>query len=259
MQRAESITVGSYLDATPALARGAGTATRMIGGVTCLAAAHIDEPFLNRALGVGTRADATDALLARIEHHYASIGRNARIAIATDFVTKATLRALERRGYAPAGNEPQQIWIYDARRPPDAPDIAGLVIERVGPELADVYARTAQESFADRGPQFGTIVASLIRSRRRGMRAFLGRIHGEPAATGMSWDARPVLALGNGSVRARFRGHGLQRALIAHRVRDGWARGFRIFFGETVHPASAANMAALGWRKLYDEIDWERR
>jgi len=258
MQRAEAITVGSYLDATPELARGAGTATRTIAGVTCLAAQRIDEPFLNRALGVGTRAEATDALLGRIERLYASIGRPARIAVATGFVTKTTLRALERRGYSPDAGESQQIWIYDARRPPDAPDVQGLTIERVTAEDADVYARTGQESFTDRGPQFATIVAALVRSPRRGIRAFLGRIDGEPAATGMSWDARPVLALGNGSVRTQFRGRGLQRALIAHRIRAGWARGYRIFFGETVNPASAANMAALGWRKLYDETDWER-
>jgi len=59
-------------------------------------------------------------------------------------------------------------------------------------------------------------------------------------------------------VLPRFRGHGLQRALIAHRMREAWGRGLRLFFGETVNPASAANMAALGWRKLYDQHDWER-
>src|SRR3954469_4809723 len=224
MQRAEAITVGSYLDASPALAKQAGTAIRTIGGVTCLATRAIDEPFVNRALGVGTRADATPALLARIERHYASVGRPARIAIASGFVAKTALRLLERRGYSPVDEDPQQIWIYDARRPPDPPEVTGLTIERVGPDLADLYSRTGFESFSERGPGFAAIVAALVRSRRRGLRAFLGRIDGEPAATGMTWDARPVLALGNGSVRPKYRGHGLQRALIAHRIRDGWAR-----------------------------------
>ncbi len=258
MQRAEAVCVGSYLDADPVLASFAGTATKTIGGVRCLAAKAIDEPFLNRALGVGTIADATPRLLERIERHYASIGRPARLAIATGFVTAATLRALERRGYEPVDEEPQQIWIYDARRPPEMPVVAGLTIERVGAELATVYAKTGYESFRERGPRFVQVVEALVRSSRRGRRAFLGRIEGEPAATGMSWDARPVVALGNGSVRPRFRGHGLQRALIAHRMREAWGRGLRIFFGETVNPASAANMAALGWRKLYDQHDWER-
>ena len=258
MQRTEAAVVGSYLDADPMLAKFAGTATKKIGGVICLAAKAVDEPFLNRALGVGTIADATPALLDRVERHYASIGRPARIAVATEFATKTSVRALERRGYAPVDEEPQQIWIYDARRPPDAPNVAGLTIERVKPDGASEYARTGYASFQERGPQFVHVVEALVRSQRRGLRAFLGRMDGEPAATGMSWDVRPVVGLGNGSVRPQFRGHGLQRALIAHRMREAWSRGLRICFGETVNPASAANMAALGWRKLYDQHDWER-
>ena len=258
MQRAEALSVASYLDATPMLAKMAGTATKRIGGVICLAARAIDEPFLNRALGVGTIADGTPRLLDRIERHYDSLGKSARIALATAFVSRSTIRLLEQRGYAPTEGEPQQIWIYDARRPPDVPLVAGLTIERVGPDLAQLYAKTGFESFSERGPEFVHVIEAIVRSGRRGMRAFLRRIDGEPAATGMSWDVRPVAALGNGSVRPAFRGRGLQRALIAHRMRDAWWRGFRIFFGETVNPASAANMAALGWRKLYDEQDWER-
>jgi len=70
---------------------------------------------------------------------------------------------------------------------------------------------------------------------------------------------RPIGGLGNGSVRPAFRGRGLQKALIAHRIRDGWDRGYRAFFGETENPVSAHNMESLGWRKLFDEQDWELR
>lgn len=259
MQRAEGIAVGTYIDATPLLANMSGAAAKRIDGVICLAARAIEEPFLNRALGVGTIAEATPHLLERIERHYASVAKRARVAIATGFVTTSTIRALERRGYAPDDDESQQIWVYDARTPPAIPRIAGLTIERVGPELAELYSRTGFESFSERGPEFARVITAIIRAHPRRIRAFLGRIDGEPAATGMSWDARPVAALGNGSVRPKFRGRGLQRALLAHRVREAWTRGYRIFFSETVNPASAANMAAVGWRKLYDERDWERK
>jgi GNAT superfamily N-acetyltransferase len=257
MQRTEAAEVNSYLTASPALAQNAGTATKRIGGVICLATKNIPEPFLNRALGVGTVADATPRLLERIERHYASIGRSSRIAIATGFVTGATLRALERRGYQP-GSESELIYIYDRRTPPEMPKVDGLTIERAGPGLASIYSQTGFESFNDRGPQFVPVVEALVRSRRRGLRAFLGRIDGEPAATGMLFDVRPIGGLGNGSVRPKFRGRGLQKALIAHRIRDAWARGFRLFFGQTINPISAHNMDDLGWRKLYDEITWER-
>ena len=259
LQRTEGVEVGSYLDASPGLAKGAGTATKRIGGVTCLAARNIDEPFLNRALGVGTIKPATPALLERVERHYASIGKPTRIAIATGCVPLATLRLLERRGYTLVKDSHEEIYVYDRKRPPEMPAIAGLTIERVGPELASLYAQIGFESFNDRGPRFVDIIEALIRSRRRGLRAFLGRIDGEPAATGMLFDVRPVGGLGNGSVRPAFRGRGLQTAMIAYRIRDGWARGFRIFFGQTVNPASAHNLEDLGWRKLYTEQDWGKK
>jgi GNAT superfamily N-acetyltransferase len=258
MQRTEGLTVGAYLNASPRLAAGAGDATRRIDGVICLAAKNIDEPFLNRALGVGTIADATPRLLERIERHYAAIGRPPRIAIATGFVPRAQLRRLERRGYRPAAEHGQLVYVYDRGRSPAMPVIPGLTVERVGPELASVYSRTSFESFPERGPEFLAIIEALVRARRRGIRAFLGRIEGEPAATGMLFDARPVGGLGNGSVRPAFRGRGLQKALIVHRMRDGWDRGYRLFFSETENPASAHNMEDLGWRLLFDGITWER-
>jgi GNAT superfamily N-acetyltransferase len=259
MQRTEAVSVGSYIDASPQIAKGAGTATKRIDGVICLAAKNIDEPFLNRALGVGTIADATPRLLDRIERFYESIGKPPRIAIATGFVPLSQMRLLERRGYAPVPDFSQLIYVYKRPTPPAAPRVDGLTIERVGPELATVYSKTGYESFKERGPQFVQIIEALVRSRRRGLRAFLGRIDGEPAATGILFDVRPIGGLGNGSVRAKFRGHGLQKALIAHRIRDAWARGYRVFFGETENPVSAHNMESLGWQKLYDEQDYEKR
>ena len=258
MQHTEAVEVGSYIAASPELAEAVGAATKRIAGVTCLAAKRIDEPFLNRVLGAGTIADLTPSLLDRIERHYASIGKATRIAVATGCVGASSLRVLERRGYRPARGAGVLVYVYDRPRPPARPTVAGLSIERVGPDLASAYSRTAYESFRERGPSFKAIVEALIRGRRRGLRAFLGRIDGEPAATGMLFDARPVGGLGNGSVRTKFRGRGLQSAMMAHRMADGWSRGYRLFFGETENPVSAHNMEDLGMRLLFTEIDWAR-
>jgi GNAT superfamily N-acetyltransferase len=258
LQRAEGVSVGSYIAAGPAVAKAAGTATRRIGGVICLTAAKIDSEFLNRALGFGTIADATSGLLDRIERHYERSGKPPRISIATGCVRASAVRLLERRGYLPQLEYAQLIYVYDRARPPLVPSVDGLTIERVTAATAALYAKTGYESFRERGPEFRTIIELLVRTRRRGLRAYLGRIDGEPAATGMLTDIGPVGALGNGSVRRKFRGRGIQVAMIAHRINEGWRRGYRIFFGETGNPASAHNMEELGWRKLYDEVDWER-
>lgn len=258
MQRTESVEVYSYIAPSPRLARAAGDATRRLGGVTCLAARRVEEPFLNRALGFGTIADASAPLLERIERHYASIGKASRLAIATGHVPVATPRLLERRGYQPTPGRGQHVYIYDRPRPPATFAVAGFIIEPVGPSLAAEYARTSFESFADRGPMFLEIVTALVRSRRRGLHAFLGRIDGEAAATGMLFDVRPVAGMGNGSVRPAFRGHGLQKAMLVHRIRTAWDRGYRQFFSQTENPVSAHNMETLGFRKLYDEVVWQR-
>jgi GNAT superfamily N-acetyltransferase len=259
LQRTEGVEIDTYLDASPQLAAGAGRMTKRIDGVVCLAAKSIEEPFLNRALGVGTITEATPRLLERIERHYAAVGVPSRVAVATGCVPAGAIRLLERRGYAPMKDSGEEIYVYDRAREPKMPAVDGLTIERVGPPLGEIYARTGYESFKDRGPGFVAIVAAVIRSRRRGVRAYLGRIDGEPAATGMAFDVRPVVGLGNGSVLKRFRGRGVQTAMIAHRMREGWSRGYRLFFGQTVNPASAHNMEDLGWRKLYTEVAWEQR
>lgn len=259
LQRAEGVTVGVYLDASPTLAKRAGDATARIDGVICLTARRIDIAFLNRALGAGTIAEITPRLLDRIERHYERSGRATTLAIATGCVPAPQLRLLERRGYAPTGDEGQLIYTYTRSGLPVRPTIAGLEIERVGPRHARLYAETGFASFRERGPGFVPIIASLIRRRRRGVRAYLGRVDGEPAATGMLFDVGPVGALGNGSVLPAFRGRGLQKALIVHRMREAYARGKRIFFGETENPVSAHNLEDLGWRLLFKEIDWARR
>jgi len=152
---------------------------------------------------------------------------------------------------------PELIYCYDRRALPRMPAIEGLRIDPVSARDARLYARTAFDSFRERGPQFIGIIETVIRTRRRA-RGFLGRIDGRPAATGLYFDVPPVGGLGNGSVLRAFRGRGIQKAMIVHRMRHGWGRGHRIFFGQTQNPASAHNLDDLGWRKLYDEITWER-
>jgi GNAT superfamily N-acetyltransferase len=259
MQRTEAVEAASYPSASRQVARAMGTATKRIAGVTCLATTNVDEPYLNRAIGFGTIAEATPALLERIERFYASLNKPIRVTVPQGFVPASALRVLEKSGYRLANQDPWSVYIYDDRRPPPITVVPGLTIERAGPKTATIYARTSFESFSERGPGFVDIVEALLRSPRRGLRAYLGRIDGEPAATGMLFDARPVGGLGNGSVVPAFRGRGLQKALISHRIRDGWARGYRLFFGQTQNPVSAHNMESLGWRKLYDEQDYEKR
>jgi len=260
MQRTEGVEITSYLVADPRGAKQSGVRVSHAGGLTSWTMKSTDNGFLNRALGFGTMSDATGVVLDRLERRFAAAGRAPRIAIAQGPTPRAALRLLERRGYAPEEGTEEHIYCYDRLALPRARSVDGLTVERVGPAHAAEYAKIAFASFAERGPWFRGIVETLVRRRAHGrsLSAYLGRIDGMPAATGMLFDVRPVAGLGNGSVLRKFRGRGIQSAMIAHRMRAGWERGLRIFFGQTQNPASAHNLEDLGWRLLYTEIDWVR-
>ena len=260
MQRTEGVVITSYLVADPRIAKQTGVRVSHAGGLVSWTMASTDEGFLNRALGFGTMSDATPAVLDRLERRFAAAGRPPRIAVAQGPTPRAALRLLERRGYVPEEDAEEHIYCYDRRTLPRARTVEGLTIERVTASDAKEYATTAFASFSERGPWFRGIVETMVRRRAHGrsLSAYLGRIDGAPAATGMLFDVRPVAGLGNASVLKRFRGRGIQSAMIVHRMRAGWARGLRIFFAQTQNPASEHNLEELGWRRLYTEVDWVR-
>jgi GNAT superfamily N-acetyltransferase len=260
MQQTEGVEITSYLLADPRRAAKDGVRVSRAGGLISWTMKSTDNGFLNRALGFGTMSDATPAVLDRLERRFAAAGREPRIAVAQGPTPRAALRILERRGYEPQEGSEEHIYCYDRARLPPVPAVDGLTVQRVGPEHAASYAKIAFASFSERGPWFRTIVEALVRRRAggRSLSAYLGSIDGVHAATGMLFDVRPVAGLGNGSVLREFRGRGIQKAMIAHRMQAAAKRGLRFFFAQTRNPASAHNLEDLGWRLLYAEQDWVR-
>jgi GNAT superfamily N-acetyltransferase len=260
MQRTEGVEITSYLIADPRGAKRSGVRVSHAGGLISWTMTSTDNGFLNRALGFGTMSEATPGVLDRLERRFAAAGRPPRIAVAQGPTPRAAVRLLERRGYTPEEGTEEHIYCYDRHRLPRVRPVPGLTVERVRADQAAEYAKIAFASFRDRGPWFRGIVETLVRRRAHGrsLSAYLGRIDGVAAATGMLFDVRPVAGLGNGSVLPKFRGRGIQTAMIAHRMRAGGERGLRIFFGQTQNPVSAHNLEDLGWRHLYTEIDWVR-
>jgi GNAT superfamily N-acetyltransferase len=260
MQRTEGVVITSYLVADPRIAKQSGVRVSYAGGLVSWTMASTDEGFLNRALGFGTMSDATTAVLDRLERRFAAVGRPTRIAVAQGPTPRAALRLLERRGYAPEEGTAEHIYCFDRRTLPRMRPVDGLTIERVSSGDAKEYAKTSFASFSERGPWFRDIVETMVRRRAHGrsLSTYLGRVDGAAAATGMLFDVRPVGGLGNASVLKRFRGRGIQSAMIVHRMRAGWERGLRIFFAQTQNAVSEHNLEELGWRRLYTEIDWVR-
>ncbi|MBA2370447.1 MAG: GNAT family N-acetyltransferase [Chloroflexi bacterium] len=251
MQRAEAAIVGGLLPP--------GT-VRRVGGVVCLTAPFIPHPFVNRAIGFGTFADPDEALLERIERLFERAGTPPRVTLPGDLASTRSRRLLDRRGFTLHEPQLDSVLLHDAAGIPDPPAIRGLTIERLRPEDVTLYARTAAASFPER-PRFEEAVLPVARRaiRSRTLHPFLARIDGEAAGTGLLTFVGRVAGMSNGTVLERFRGRGIQKALLARRMREGLRRGYRVFFSQTQTQASLHNMLDLDWRVLYVNADYERR
>lgn len=237
--------------------------TARIDGVICLAVPTAPGPYINRALGFGTIAPASPGLLGRIVAHYDSLGREARISVAPGHTPEAAVRLLEDAGFRPDTEMPRQlIYLRAGRRVPEVPEIADLRLLRVRTAAdADRFADAAVASFGpERGPGYRASVRQLLERALSGRSfvAVLGLVDDRPVATGLLHCLGPVCGLGTGSVIAEHRGQGIQRALLAERIRIGFGRGAGRYFAFTEHPASARNLEALGFRKVYIQESWVR-
>src|SRR2546421_235994 len=83
---------------------------------------------------------------------------------------------------------------------------------------------SATQGFGGDGPIANVFERAWTIQLRKGRRAtaFIGRLNGRPAATGVLYRGGSLAALYSGSVLQRFRGRGFQNAMIAARLAYGW-------------------------------------
>ena len=88
----------------------------------------------------------------------------------------------------------------------------------------------------------------MLRSHPRLVSAVRATRNGERAGSGIVIVSSGAASLWSGSVLPGHRGHGIQRALIAERVRIAIARGARVCFS-LAEPGgrSARNLVAMGF------------
>ena len=262
LQRAEGALLELNLRPDPAAPAGEVRIER-IDGVICLAVPAAPVPYVNRALGFGTLAAATPRLLDRLIAHYGALGRETRISVARGHTPEVAIQLLADAGFElDVAMDHQLIYLRAGRRPPEPPQVPGLRLLRVRTAAdADRFADVAAATFgAERGPGYRASVRQLLERARSGrsmvaVLAFIGEL---PVATGMLHFLGPVCGLGTGSVLPEHRGQGIQRALLAERIRIGFGRGATRYFAFTENPASARNLEALGFRKVYDQVSWVR-
>jgi ribosomal protein S18 acetylase RimI-like enzyme len=231
-----------------------------LGGMFCFSS-RLEEGVFNHVSGYGTFATATQRSIDAVVRHYDRVGGTASFEMLMPVVSSADRRLLERSGFGDAGPL-FQCHVRTTARPPTPRDVPGLTIERARASTARRYAKLATAGFGGLGGPVGQVFErGWIRQIRTSPRvaAFIGSVDGTPAATGVLFRGPVISGLYSGSVLRRYRGRGIQNAMIAARLAHGWARGVRSFYSWTAHEsASARNLRDEGFRTRFEVHVFER-
>jgi ribosomal protein S18 acetylase RimI-like enzyme len=246
----------------PMLTRRLGFAVTRRSGLVCLSSTTLAGPLFNHVTGYGTFAAATQRAIDAVVRHYAAIEVPSRIEVLHPAVRASEVHLLKKNGFRLV-RVVFQVNVRATTSPPRARDIDGLRVERVRPADAVRYAKLATRGFGGRGTIAQVFERGWIRQLTRGRRAiaFVGSYRGTPAATGVLLRGAAVAGLYSGSVLPRFRGRGIQNAMIAARLEEGWRRGDRVFYAmsDLDNTASAENLRDEGFRKRFEVQLYERK
>jgi GNAT superfamily N-acetyltransferase len=200
---------------------------------------------LSQALGLLGEISSAD--LDRIEN---LLGTPCRIEV-TPHAHPGLLRLLGERGYR-IGE-----WHQMLARPletawPDEPP--GVEVTRLTPSDADAWARLVVASFQEKdGVPVGDARLLLPATSAEGVACFIARVDGQAAggATAFVSSNRAAVLAGAG-VLPRFRGLGVQRALVAARLRYAKESGADVAASSTLpNSLSQRNLERFGFRILY--------
>ena len=231
------------------------------GGLWCFTSTKLDAGVFNHVSGYGTFADASQRAIDLILRHYASVGRSAAVEVLMPAVSRSARALLERNGFRDDGVI-FQCHIRTMTRSPRAHEIAGFTVARVPKGDARRYSKLATEGFGGPGAIALVFERGWIRQIQRSRRvaAFMGRVNDTPAATGVLYRGRDLAGLYSGSVLKRYRGRGIQNAMIAARVAHGWQLGLRTFYSwSDPDSSSARNLRDEGFRTRFEVHSFSRK
>lgn len=232
-----------------------GTAFDTVAGLATPTCAAWDYPLFNRVIGAGVLGPLDDRGIEDVVRHFAARSRVPCVEVYPGITPPDIVATLGRAGFTDSGHgfeshvletDGSQGW-----------SVTGVAVRPVGPGERRRFGELVRDGFdmgvdAVLGPFFVDLtVASLEHLGPEGA-AFIASVDGEDAGTGELVLTERVGGCYSGSVLARFRGRGIQKALIAARVQEGLARGRRIFISQTDPDSpSGHNLHDVGFRTLY--------
>jgi ribosomal protein S18 acetylase RimI-like enzyme len=253
MNRAEQVELAGWAEiwaAAPSdLAARHGIEARMIGGALCTAISEQPSTMLNRVIGLGLDAPATDDDLEAIESFFGRHGRPFYVSLNRKAKPSDLAGRLERRGFAAA-----YAWMKFTRGPEplpqtDSPLRVELAEPRHGPDFGDIVA-------AGYGlePFVATWLAELPKTSWRCYLAYDGE---DPAGAAALFVHEDTGYLTFAATKAEHRRKGAQSALLAARIRDAVEAGCTMLVTETgeripMKPSdSYRNILRFGFEEAY--------
>lgn len=263
LQRNEASSFYGAMVSDPFSRRRFGFTVARRAGLVLLGSTRLAVPLFHRAIGFGVSAPANSATVAQVLRHYAELEADARIEIAEGLVPHGATDLLERHGFRQE-REAHVVHVRTAPRPPDVRPVRGLAIDTVRQRDIRVFGRLARVGFEESGERGAFVERSTAFVLRRGTPGrfvgYIGRIDGEPAATGLVCLTPDVGGLYSDTTLPAFRGRGIQKAMIRARIERGLRRGRRIVTARTEGAnASARNYEQTGFVPLYRASFWVRR
>jgi hypothetical protein len=260
MARLGAESLRAHMLGDPLLTKRYGFVVARRGGLWCYSSTTFGASVFNHVSGYVTFAPATQRSIDAVLRYYDGLGEPANVEVMLPTVTQSARALLKRNGFRAEGVL-FQCHVRTSARPPRRHVVRGLEIERASARDAARYAKLATRGFGGGGrisEVFERGWTRQIRSGRR-MAAFIGRVSGRDAATGVILVRPKIAGLYSGSVLRQYRGRGIQNAMIAARVAYGWARGVRTFYSwSDPDSVSARNLRDEGFRTRF-EVHWYTR
>lgn len=250
----------AHMLADPALVRRHGFAVVRRGGLWCFSSEKLNAGVFNHVSGYGTFAPVSQRSLDAVIRRYADRGEATNIEVLVPAVSRADRALLARNGFRDE-SVIFQCHVRTSARPPRVRTVRGLDVARVSRRDAKRYAKLATRGFGGGGTIADVFERGWTRQIARNARvaAFIGSVDGVDAATGVTLVRPHIAGLYSGSVLRRFRGRGIQNAMIAARLAHGWARGVRTFYSwSDPDSTSARNLRDEGFRTRF-EVHWYAR
>jgi GNAT superfamily N-acetyltransferase len=206
---------------------------------------------LTQALALGLEGPVSAAAVDQIESHLGREGGPIQIEL-LPYADPTLAQELGRRRYRLG--EFQQVLVRALPGPTF--DVGEAEVRLIHPDEAEVFARTVARAFMGR-EEVSDAEASLIlpMTTLAGTGCFLAFIDGEPAGGGTVSLHEGVATLSGAGVRERFRGRGLQQALIGARLDWAARQGCTLAASSTL-PASSSqrNMERMGFFIAYPKV-----